>query len=72
MKPSVPFRWPGSSLLHLNSQEQEDKFDIYPAFHLLTSGFVLAKRLERANKIIWPEPNRCKRSANVANKERVW
>ncbi len=58
-----------SSLLHFNSQEQEDKFDMYaslnfwsdtdyPAFQLWTSGFVLAKRLERGNKIIWPEPNR--------------
>lgn len=59
-----------ASLLHFNSQEQEDQFDLYaslnfwsttdyPAFQLWTSGFVLARRIESKPRLIvtWPEPN---------------
>lgn len=55
------------SLLYFNSQEQEDKFDLYvslnfwseidyPAFQLWTSGFVLAKQMNRTVLVKWPEP----------------
>jgi len=59
-----------ASLLHFNSQEQEEEFDLYaslnfwsttdyPAFQLWTSGFVLARRIENKPSLIvtWPEPN---------------
>ena len=59
-----------SSLLHFNSQEQEDQFDLYvslnfwsstdyPAFQVWTSGFVLARRIQTKPimTVSWPEPN---------------
>lgn len=59
-----------ASLLHFNSQEQEEKFDLYaslnfwsttdyPAFQLWTSGFVLARRIQNklSMTVSWPEPN---------------
>lgn len=59
-----------ASLLHFNSQEQEDQFDLYaslnfwsttdyPAFQLWTSGFILARRIQNKPTMIvsWPEPN---------------
>ena len=57
-----------SSLLHFNSQDQEDKFDLYvslnfwneddhPDYKLWTSGFVVTRQLRTSTIVLWPEPN---------------
>lgn len=58
-----------ASLLHFNSQEQEDAFDMYaslnfwsatdyPSFQLWTLGIVIARRVQGKPNVtvLWPEP----------------